>query len=73
MEEHQEYGTVPKSTFSVLLRSTHLQEYVPLPRSTFYLGGAHLVTLLLGIGGIGNPNPTIREGSEIGTLIKSSS
>jgi hypothetical protein len=37
MEEREEYGTAPRSTFCVLLRSTHLQEYVPLPRSTFYL------------------------------------
>ncbi len=45
MEEHEEYGTAPRSTFCVLLRSTHFQEYVSLPRSTFYLGGAHLATL----------------------------
>jgi hypothetical protein len=37
MEEHEEYGTAA--------RSTHLQEYVPLPKSTFYLGGAPLATL----------------------------
>jgi len=32
MEEHEEYGTAPRSTFCVLLRSTHFQEYVSLPR-----------------------------------------
>ena len=39
MEEHEEYGTAP--------RSTPLQEYVPLPRSTIYLGGVPLATLHL--------------------------
>jgi hypothetical protein len=47
MEEHEEYGAAPRSTFCVLLRSTHLQEYFPLPRSTFYLGGAPLATLVI--------------------------
>jgi hypothetical protein len=45
MEEYEEYGTAPEEYILRTPQEYTLQEYAPLPRSTFYLEGAPLATL----------------------------
>ena len=46
MEEHQENDTALKEYILRTSQEYTLKEYMPLPRSTFYLGGAHLATVV---------------------------